>query len=253
MKPSYIVWRHVKWYSLFGKRVWHFFKELNIELPYDPAIPLLGILTQEKWKHRFTQTHTHTHCIGMFIAQCAVLCLVLSCVLLFVTSCTVAHQAPLSMWFSRQEYWSGLPCPPPGDLPNSGIEPRSPALQADSLLSDPPGKPKNIGVGSLSLLQEIFPTWESNWGLLHYRQILYQLSYQGSPHSTIWSSNSTPRYILKRNENGFTHTHNTYTHTNCIGICIETLTKGGNNIYVHQQENGHIKCGIDIQWNIIWQ
>ena len=47
-----------------------------------------------------------------------------------------------SRGFSRQEYWSGLPCPPPGDLPNPGIEPRSPTLQADSLLSEPPGKPK---------------------------------------------------------------------------------------------------------------
>ena len=56
-----------------------------------------------------------------------------------------------------QEYWSGLPCPSPGDLPNPGIEPRSPALQADSLPSKPPGKPKNTGVGSLSLLQGIFP------------------------------------------------------------------------------------------------
>ena len=53
---------------------------------------------------------------------------------------TEAHQAPLSMGFSRQEYWSGLPCPPPGDLPKPGIEPRSPALQADSLLSEPLGK-----------------------------------------------------------------------------------------------------------------
>ena len=55
------------------------------------------------------------------------------------------------------EYWTALPCSPPGDLPNSGIEPRSPALQADSLPSEPPGKPKNTGVGSLSLLQGIFP------------------------------------------------------------------------------------------------
>ena len=47
---------------------------------------------------------------------------------------TVTHQAPLSMGFSRQEYWSGLPCPSPGDLPNPGIEPGSLALQADSLL-----------------------------------------------------------------------------------------------------------------------
>ena len=50
-----------------------------------------------------------------------------------------AHQAPLSMGFSRQEYWSGLPFPSPGDLPNPGIEPRSPALQADALTSEPPG------------------------------------------------------------------------------------------------------------------
>ena len=60
-------------------------------------------------------------------------------------------------------------------------QPRSPALQADSLPADPQGKPKNTGVGSLSPLQWIFPTQESNWGLLHCRQILYQLSYEGSP------------------------------------------------------------------------
>ena len=53
----------------------------------------------------------------------------------------MAHQAPLSMGFSRQDYWSALPFPSPGDFPNPGIEPRSPALQADSLLPEPPGKP----------------------------------------------------------------------------------------------------------------
>ena len=58
----------------------------------------------------------------------------------FVTPWTVAHQAPLSMGFSRQKYWSGLPCPPPGDLPDPGIEPKSPALQADSLPCEPAGK-----------------------------------------------------------------------------------------------------------------
>ena len=58
-----------------------------------------------------------------------------------------------SMKFSRQESWSGLPFPSPGDLPDTGIEPGSPALQVDSLPSEPPGKPKNTGVGSLSLLQ----------------------------------------------------------------------------------------------------
>ena len=56
-----------------------------------------------------------------------------SCVWLFATPWTVTHQAPLSMGFSRQEYWSGLPCPPPGDLPNSGTEPRSPIFQVDYL------------------------------------------------------------------------------------------------------------------------
>ena len=68
-----------------------------------------------------------------------------------------------------------------GNLPNPGIEPRSPALQEDSLPAEPQGKPKNTGAGSLSLLQGIFPIQESNQGLLHSRQILYQLSYQGSP------------------------------------------------------------------------
>ena len=56
------------------------------------------------------------------------------------TPWTVAHQTPLSMEFSRQEYRSGVPLPSPGDLTNPGIEPRSPALQADSLLSESPGK-----------------------------------------------------------------------------------------------------------------
>ena len=60
-------------------------------------------------------------------------------------------------------------------------QPRSPALQAGSLPAEPQGKPKNTGVGSLSLLQGIFPIQELNQGLLHYRWILYQLNYQGSP------------------------------------------------------------------------
>ena len=57
------------------------------------------------------------------------------------TPWTIAHQAPPSMEFSRQEHWSGLPFPSPGDLPNPGIEPGSPALWADALLSEPPGNP----------------------------------------------------------------------------------------------------------------
>ena len=118
--------------------------------------------------------------------------------------------------FSRQEYWSGLLCPSPGDLPIPGIEPRSPTLQTDSLPSEPPGKPiksgggglipqscptlcdpmdcslpgssvhgdspgQNTGVGSRFLLQGIFPTQGSDPGLPHCRQILYHLSHQGSP------------------------------------------------------------------------
>ena len=64
----------------------------------------------------------------------------LSHVRFFATPWTVAYQAPLSLGFSRQEYWSRLPFPSPGDLPNPGIEPRSPALQADTLPSEPLGK-----------------------------------------------------------------------------------------------------------------
>ena len=68
----------------------------------------------------------------------------LSRVQLFATPGTAARQAPLSMGFPRQEYWSGLPFPSPGDLPDPGIEPGSPILQADSLLCEPPGKPMFI-------------------------------------------------------------------------------------------------------------
>ena len=64
----------------------------------------------------------------------------LSRVRLFATPWAVAYQAPLSMGFSRQQSWSGLPFPSPGDLPKPGIEPRSPALQTDALPSEPPGK-----------------------------------------------------------------------------------------------------------------
>ena len=66
------------------------------------------------------------------------------------------------------------------DLPNSWIELRSPALQSDSLPAEPQGKPKNIGVGRLPILQQISQTQELNQGLLHCRRIPYQLSYQAS-------------------------------------------------------------------------
>ena len=110
----------------------------------------------------------------------AVLCLVTS-----VMSNFFRPRGLLCPWgFSRQEYWSGLPCSPPGDFPNPGMECRSLALQADSLLSEPPAKPKSTSVGSPSLLQGIFPTQGSP--ALHW--ILYQLSYQGSPCCCKWQN-----------------------------------------------------------------
>ena len=117
---------------------------------------------------------------------------------LFATPWTVACQSPWSRGFSRQGYWSGLPFPSPGDLPDPGIKPWSPSLQADSLLSEPLGEPKkfvlyylsilcpwnspskNTRVGSCSLLQGIFLTQGLNPGLLPCGQILYSLSHQGS-------------------------------------------------------------------------
>ena len=76
----------------------------------------------------------------------------LSRVRLFVTPWTVAHQMPLSIEFFRQEYWSGLPFPSPGDLPSPGIKPGSPTLQADALTSEPPGKTPVYNAGGLRIL-----------------------------------------------------------------------------------------------------
>ena len=95
---------------------------------------------------------------------------------------TVGCQAPLSMEFSRQEYWSGLSFPSPGDLPNPGIEPRSPSLQVNSLPCEAPGKSKNTGVGTYTFSRgssqlggwtwascvtcgffTVWATWEAKW------------------------------------------------------------------------------------------
>ena len=89
----------------------------------------------------------------MYVCVYVCVCKSFSCVWLFTTPWTVACQALLSMGFSRQEYWSGLPFPSPGDLPDPGIKPGSPVLQADSLLSEPPGK------HYLNKFQEFF-CWE---------------------------------------------------------------------------------------------
>ena len=137
---------------------------------------------------------TMLHLISLKCIFAAVLSL--SHIRFFGTPWTVARQAPLSMGFSRQEYWSDLPCPPLGDLPNAGIKPGLQFLfQADSLPSEPPRKSKNTGVGSLWLFQGIFLTQESNQGLLHCRQILYQLSYQGSPSALVCPNQNDKSFI----------------------------------------------------------
>ena len=80
------------------------------------------------------------HVLETIMCVCVCVCESLSCVRLFAIPWTIAHQDPLSMGFSRQEYWSGLPFPSPRDLLDPGMEPGSPALQVDSLPSEPPGK-----------------------------------------------------------------------------------------------------------------
>ena len=99
---------------------------------------LLTSRKDELWNQYFCEV-----CIGgtNSILYMKVKVKLLSRVRLFATPKTVAYQAPMSMGFSRQEYWSGLPLPSPGDLPNPGIESGSPALQADTLTSEPPRKP----------------------------------------------------------------------------------------------------------------
>ena len=91
----------------------------------------------------YSMLHTSVHSSSGTLSEAKSL----SRVRLFVTPWTVAYQAPLSLGFSRQEYWSGLPFPSPGDLPNPGIEPGFPTLEADALTSEPPGKPS----GTLSI------------------------------------------------------------------------------------------------------
>ena len=108
-------------------------------------------------------------CVCLVAQSCLTLCDPIDC-----------SQVPLSMGILQARILQWVACLPPGEISNSGIESRSPALQVDSLPSKLPGKPKITEVGSLSLLQGDFPTQESNWGLLHCQQILYQLSYPGS-------------------------------------------------------------------------
>ena len=99
--------------------------------------------------------------------------------------CSVTQSCPtlqsMGILQARILEWVAMPCLSLRDLPNPDIKPKSLTLQAYSLLSEPPGKPMNTGVGSHALLQGIFPIQGSNPGLPHCRRILYQLSHQGSP------------------------------------------------------------------------
>jgi len=89
------------------------------------------ITPQEPWKYAGL----------LFNFVVAVVFQLLSCVWIFATPWTEAHQAPLSLGFPRQEYWSGLPFPSPGDLPDPGVESRSPSLAGRFFTTEPPGKP----------------------------------------------------------------------------------------------------------------
>ena len=116
-------------------------------------------------------------CINLYLYIIISMCM---CVCCSVMSDSLTPWTIQPMEFSRSGNWSGQPIPSPGYLPNPGIEPRFPALQANSLRAEPQGKPKNTRVGSLSLLQGNFLTQGLNLGLLHCRHIFYHLSHQGS-------------------------------------------------------------------------
>ena len=111
--------------------------------PWEAAHPLwTSNESLIKWRITFRILSNPLSLKGyLSVKECLLKVKSLSHVRLFATPWTVAHQDPVSMGFFRQEYWSGLPFPSPGDLPYPGIELRSPVLQADALTSEPPGKP----------------------------------------------------------------------------------------------------------------
>ena len=160
----------VRHFQKFKHRIWPLGVQRNENIHphknlYRNYIDAL-LVTAKRWKlsssssREGTSTECHTHTSQCYLA------IVLYCMCgrsgmswLFATPWTVAWQAPLSMVFFRQEYWSGLSSPSPGDLPNSGIEPRSPALQVDSLASEPPG---DLAIkGNKNLLQHGW-TWKTS-------------------------------------------------------------------------------------------
>ena len=146
------------------------YKIINKDLLYSTGncMQYFIITYKEKTKnismHMCMYIYTHTQAVLCLVTQsCPTLCDLMGC-----------RPPGSSVHEILQEYWSRLPFLAPGDLPNPGIEPRSPTLQADSLPAELPGKPKNPGVCSLPLLQGVFPTQGLNRGLLHCRRILYQ-------------------------------------------------------------------------------
>ena len=119
----------------------------------------------------------------------------LSHIRLFATPWTVAYQPSPSMGFSRQEYWSGLPFPSPGDLPDPGIEPRSPALRADALPSEPPGKP------ILYIKSLLIPNSQSTF-LLFPRPLGSHEPVLLSVNTLIWLQSLPTQTCLKKNSLG---------------------------------------------------
>ena len=160
------------WYKKWGV-VWHRIKNVDLARGVESSNKPFFLISLSSWKWISLSNHLllyfraqtmcpmllelleislkiifliNTECDDSLWPSCGAVW-VLSCfsrVQLFVALWTVAHRAPLSMEFFRQEYWSGFPCPPPGDLPNPGIEPPSPALQADSLLLSHQGSPQMV-------------------------------------------------------------------------------------------------------------
>ena len=177
--------------------------------------------------------------------QCLPACLLsyFSRVWLFATLWTIAHQSPLSMGFSRQEYWSGLPHPAPGDFPNPGIEPLSPALLAGSLPSEPWGKPRispilepKIGYRNMiSLACPPHSVLSTMLGCTYYWRFSYlqDHKYQLTEHETLiylfsWLLSPLATYIW----NSIISLHKSWP---CVFQCFSSLTghKGELNMNMH--------------------
>ena len=141
------------------------------------------VMDREFWRdavHGVAKSRTQP--IWTDIAVCVVLCLVVQLCLTLCNpvACSPPGSSVHEILQARLLEWVAIPSSKGSSQPRDWT--LSPALQAHSLLSEPPGKPRNIGVGSLSLFQGVFLIQESNQSLMHYRQILYQLSYQRSPY-----------------------------------------------------------------------